>query len=145
MGRVNLFDYLDERAKRKERRFRTLLEAGRPSSFLDRFPGWPTEQFLVALVIVAMFAVAYFNEADKDTRNLMVGALIAAFAGAWGYFLGSSNSAKQAGDRTDSALQLTSDALKQLPAPDPKPEADLTLKPGEKATVGAEQEIEDGD
>ncbi|MBA2717736.1 MAG: hypothetical protein H0U52_00645 [Chloroflexi bacterium] len=130
---MKLVDFLEERAKRRERRFRALLETGRPLSPLDRLPGWPSEQFIIAVAILGLFAGAYIDEADKDTRNLMVGALIAAFAGAWGYFLGSSNSAQKAGDRTDQALALGRDAVKALPAPSPPPEPDVTLKPGETA------------
>lgn len=50
----------------------------------------------------------------------MVGALIAAFAGAWGFYLGSSSGASKANDRADAGLLLASDAVKRLPAPPPE-------------------------
>ncbi len=135
---MRLLDFIEERAKRRERRFLRLLEAGHPTTILDRLPGWPSAQFIIAGAILAMFAGAYIGEPDRDTRNLMVGALIAAFAGAWGYFLGSSNSAKTAGDRTDVALGIVKDANDRLPTP-PSDEPDVTLKPGDKVEVGAEK------
>lgn len=140
---MRFLDFIEERAKRRERRFKALLDTGRPLSPLDRLPGWPSEQFVIAVAILGLFAGSYFSEADKDTRNLMVGALIAAFAGAWGYFLGSSNSAQKAGDRTDQALALGRDAVKALPAPENPAAPDVTLKPGETAQAERRPIIED--
>ena len=95
-------------------------------------------RFLIAVTIIALFAIAFLREADKDTRNLMVGALIAAFAGAWGYYLGSSNSAQRAGDRQDQALALADRAVKALPVPPIVPEPpEVTLEPGQTARVAA--------
>ena len=47
---------------------------------------------LITVVIVVGFFVAYFMEPSNET---MKGALIAAFAGAWGYWLGSSHGAAE--------------------------------------------------
>lgn len=74
-------------------------------------------RFLIALAIIALFAWAFARESDSDTRKLMIGALIAAFAGAWGYYLGSSSTASRANDRADAGVQLAHEALRQLPAP----------------------------
>lgn len=46
----------------------------------------------IALIIIAGFFVVYFLDPDDAT---MKGALIAAFAGAWGYYLGSSQGAHE--------------------------------------------------
>lgn len=59
-------------------------------------------KFVVAYTIILGFAAAYINRPD-DTMN---GALIAAFAGAWGFYLGSSNSSSHIRDQMDKALDL---------------------------------------
>jgi hypothetical protein len=97
-----------------------------------------TPQFLIALILISMFARAFEKSDDKDVRNLMVGALIAAFAGAWGYFLGSSNASGRANDRADAGLAIAQEAIKQLPAPTPDPV--VTLQPGEVAQAAPETE-----
>jgi hypothetical protein len=53
---------------------------------------WPDTRAVIALVIITGFFVAYAQDPSDDT---MKGALIAAFAGAWGYFLGSSKGAHE--------------------------------------------------
>lgn len=54
-----------------------------------------TPQFLVSLALVALFAFAYFsNPADE----MMKGAMIAAFAAAYTFWLGSSSGSKASGD-----------------------------------------------
>jgi len=55
----------------------------------------PSPQLIIALIIILVFAVAYFMD---PTNEVMKGALIAGFAGAWGYFLGSSSGSKSNGD-----------------------------------------------
>lgn len=53
-------------------------------------PWWvPDTKAVIALAIIALFAWAYVSH----PTDIMGGALIAAFAGAWGYYLGSSKSA----------------------------------------------------
>lgn len=126
---MNLFHYLDSRADRKDARRFFLAERGLDArSILLRID----PRFLVAMLIIALFAWAFAREGDKDTRNLMVGALIAAFAGAWGYYLGSSNTSARANDRADKALDLSKETLRQLPAP---PAPDLNIAPGERVVV----------
>ena len=50
----------------------------------------PPPALVVAFVIIALFAYAFIHNPTDDTLK---GALIAAFAGAWGYYLGSSKGA----------------------------------------------------
>jgi hypothetical protein len=90
--------------------------------------GFNDPKFVIAYTIILGFAVAYIHN-PSETMN---GALIAAFAGAWGYYLGSSNSSNIIRDQVGKALDL---ACAATPAP---PAADISLAPGEKATVGAE-------
>lgn len=52
----------------------------------------PTTQAMIAGFIILLFGAAYMKEPTDDT---MKGALIAAFAGAWGYYLGSSKGASE--------------------------------------------------
>lgn len=47
---------------------------------------------LITILIVVGFFAAYFMDPGNET---MKGALIAAFAGAWGYWLGSSHGAAE--------------------------------------------------
>lgn len=79
-------------------------------------------RFIIAYSIIAGFFVAYvFN--PSETMN---GALIAAFAGAWGYFLGSSNSSNVVREQVGKALDIAAANV-----PEHKP--DVVLKPGETA------------
>lgn len=82
-----------------------------------------TAEFFIALLIIIAFLVAYFVKASEQ----MEGTLIAAFAGAWGYYLGNAigqrRALEQAGDSTSlarSAVRGMSraferDATSQLP------------------------------
>lgn len=85
-------------------------------------------KFVIAYTIITGFAVAYIF----DPSPTMNGALIAAFSGAWGYYLGSSNGAGMAREQVGKALDL---AAASAPVPTP----DVTLAPGETTTVGATQ------
>lgn len=51
-----------------------------------------TMRAVVALLIIGAFLAAYLLDPADET---MKGALIAAFAGAWGYYLGSSQGAHE--------------------------------------------------
>jgi hypothetical protein len=64
--------------------------------------GFKDPKFVIAYTIILGFAAAYVNRPD-DTMN---GALIAAFAGAWGFYLGSSNSSNQVRDQVGKALDI---------------------------------------
>jgi hypothetical protein len=63
---------------------------------------------VVALIIIGSFFYVYWQRPDDDTLK---GALIAAFAGAWGYFLGSSSGSKKNAERADVANDNASKAL----------------------------------
>lgn len=85
-------------------------------------PSFRDPKFVIAYTIILGFAAAYiFN--PSETMN---GALIAAFAGAWGFYLGSSNSSNQVREQVGKALDLAA-AISPTPAPD------VVLKPGETA------------
>lgn len=79
-------------------------------------------RFVIAYTIILGFAAAYIHKPDET----MKGALIAAFAGAWGYFLGSSSSSNAVREQVGKALDLA--AANAPPTP-----ADVVLKPGETA------------
>ncbi len=49
----------------------------------------PETRAVISLIIIAAFLVAYFI----DRSDIMQGALIGAFSGSWGYYLGSSKGA----------------------------------------------------
>lgn len=66
---------------------------------LDRF----TIEALIAVGIVVLFAVAYFAFPTQQKE----GALIAGFAGAWGYYLGSSSGSKKSADQVGESISLT--------------------------------------
>ncbi len=69
----------------------------------------PRMQFRDAVVtaIIAAFIVAYFREATPD--QMMKGALLTAFAAAWGFHLGSSKGAAENRDALNKQLdKLTS-------------------------------------
>jgi hypothetical protein len=99
-------------------------------SVLDKFLD---PKFAIALVVLGMFGWALSVDPDDAT---MKGALIAGFAGAWGYYLGSSNSSNQVREQMGKVIDLAT-----ANAPEPtKP--DIELQPGESATVGAKPEGE---
>jgi len=56
---------------------------------VDRFA---TPQFVISLMLVILFSVAYLKHPDDGTLN---GAIIAAFSAAWGYFIGSASHKSQ--------------------------------------------------
>lgn len=85
-------------------------------------------KFLVSLILICLFGYAYFAETDRDVRNLLVGALIAGFSGAWGYWLGSSNSSNKVRDQMDRALGI---AEASVPSPD-NPQPVVIEQPAEK-------------
>lgn len=69
-------------------------------------------KFVIAYTIILGFAAAYIYRPD-DTMN---GALIAAFAGAWGYYLGSSNSSSAVRDQVGRSLDIAKGLLPPAPA-----------------------------
>lgn len=79
-------------------------------------------RFAIAIVIIGLFAWAYWSAPSQE----MTGALIAAFSGAWGYFLGSSSGAARNADNAGKALDLAASVT-------PSPTPDVTPKPGQTA------------
>lgn len=71
---------------------------------LDR---WADPRLLITLLLIGLFAWAYSANTGDDT---MKGALIAAFAGAWGYWLGSSRGSADNAARADKALDIAAAA-----------------------------------
>lgn len=84
--------------------------------------GFADPKFAIAYTIILGFAAAYVNN-PSDT---MTGALIAAFAGAWGYYLGSSNSSNAVREQVGKALDIAA-------AAQPASVPDVILAPGETA------------
>jgi len=90
-------------------------------------------KFVIAYTIILGFAAAYICN-PSDTMN---GALIAAFAGAWGYYLGSSNGSSQQRENTSKALDLAAaNSAPILP--------NISLAPGEKKTIEGVTNPKDG-
>jgi hypothetical protein len=79
-------------------------------------------RFIIAYTIIIGFAAAYVH----DPSETMTGALIGAFAGAWGFYLGSSRGAASANESVGKALDLAAAAT-------PSPVPDVILQPGETA------------
>lgn len=134
---MSLWDYLEARAERRDAREFLLIERGLDArSMLKGLVGAIEPKFIIAATIIGLFAWAFAGTKDRDTANLMVGALIAAFAGAWGYYLGSSSTASVAHDRADKALDLGREAVKALPK---KEAPDVEVAPGERVVVEGEE------
>ena len=88
-------------------------------------------KFLIAYTIILGFTAAYMN----DPSETMNGALIAAFAGAWGYYLGSSNSSNEVRHQVGQALDL---AQRTVPPPQ---EPALEIEPGEKKVIAGKEDM----
>ena len=69
------------------------------AAILDRF----TIEGLIAVGVISLFAIAYFVFPTQQKE----GALIAGFAGAWGYYLGNSAGQKKASEQVGDSLGLT--------------------------------------
>lgn len=125
---MGFWEWTEARAARREARRLLLIERGLDARSLVRLAAQNLDpRLFVAFAIIGLFGWAFAANMGDET---MKGALIAAFAGAWGFYLGSSNNAARANDRADKAIELGHEALKQLPGP---PAPDVTLKPGETA------------
>ena len=55
----------------------------------------PSPQLVISLILIGLFGYAYYNNPQDE---MMKGAMIAAFAASYGYWLGSSTGSKQSGD-----------------------------------------------
>lgn len=92
-------------------------------------------KFIIAYTIILGFTAAYIWN-PSDTMN---GALIAAFAGAWGFYLGSSNGSSLQRENTSKALDLA--VANTAPTP-----PNISLAPGEKKTIeGTANSTSEGD
>ena len=93
---------------------------------------WKEPRFVIAYTIITGFFVAYvFN--PSETMN---GALIAAFAGAWGYFLGSSSSSHQVREQVGKALDVAAAATTNAETPKTAKDA------AEQVATAAKEEAE---
>jgi hypothetical protein len=135
---VSLIDIWESSARRRQKRWE-LKQLAKAQLRVARFQQGVTSpslldrldpRFAMAIIIIGLFAWAFARTSDRDTQNLMTGALIAAFAGAWGYYLGSSNGAAQIRDSQEKTIDLARKAVSALPSPN-KP--DVVLEPGETA------------
>lgn len=77
--------------------------------------GFADPRFAIAYTIILGFAAAYIWN-PSETMN---GALIAAFAGAWGYYLGSSNSSNTVREQVGKALDIATAAVTPSDTPQP--------------------------
>lgn len=85
-------------------------------------PKWlPDPKVCIAFAIIFMFAMAYFQTPTPD--DVMKGALIAAFAGAWGFYLGSSKGAAENRDQINKTTDTAIAALAQNAGAGPPPPA----------------------
>lgn len=80
--------------------------------------GWPNQELIIAFAVIGLFAFAFAQDPADET---MKGALIAGFAGAWGFFLGSSNGARRANDRADVAADTANVLAYKAPTADQPP------------------------
>lgn len=111
---IDVPGFWERRAVRRLEYRRFLIEQGLDCRTLARGTIHAAEpKLFVAFAIIGLFGWAF---ARNPTDQVMLGALIAAFAGAWGYYLGNSNSATRANDRADEGLALAREAVRQLPA-----------------------------
>jgi hypothetical protein len=77
-------------------------------------PGWPNARELMAFSVVGLFAFGFASNPHDQT---IVGALIAAFAGAWGFYLGGSKvGADTATKNADTLAARASEAPSGTPA-----------------------------
>lgn len=67
---------------------------------------WPDTKACIAGALILLFALAYAHDPDDDTLK---GALIGAFAAAWGYYLGSSKGASENRDTLNAIATKTTD------------------------------------
>lgn len=78
-------------------------------------------RFVIAYSIILGFGLAYWWHPDST----MNGALIGAFAGAWGFYLGSSSGAQKANENVGKALDVANSVTPSTP--------DVILDPGQTA------------
>lgn len=135
---MKLLEALDRAAERRWRRQQLLIREGLDGRSLFRNGVQGIDpRFLIASAVIGLFAWA-FARSQGEQLSLMTGALVAAFAGAWGFYLGSSSGASKQAERADKAVEVASSALQKLPAAPGEP--DVELGPGETARAPGEKE-----
>ena len=78
--------------------------------YLHRQSGKFDARFIVAMTVIGLFAWAY---AENPTDDTLLGALIAGFAGAWGFYLGSAKVNQEAREQQARLIDVIE---KQSPA-----------------------------
>lgn len=91
--------------------------------------------FLVALLIIGLFAWAYGENTNDDT---MKGALIGAFNLAIGFYLGNVIGRERASENTGKAF----DAITATANSTPLPHDENVIRPGDNVTIDKETENE---
>jgi ABC-type uncharacterized transport system permease subunit len=76
---------------------------------------WNDPRLLVTLLLIGLFSYAYIRNPSDD---MMTGAIITAFAAAYGYWLGANKGNDKASDNTASAFRAIEAAAKAQPAQD---------------------------
>uniref|UniRef100_UPI0035C9E027 hypothetical protein n=1 Tax=uncultured Sphingomonas sp. TaxID=158754 RepID=UPI0035C9E027 len=87
-------------------------------------------RFVIAMSIICLFSGAYIANPTAE----MSGAIIAAFSGAWGFYLGSSSGAAKNADNVGKALDLNASTLPPTP-----PVA--VLQPGQTAQAAPDPNL----
>ncbi|MBO9624181.1 MAG: hypothetical protein J7500_15845 [Sphingomonas sp.] len=76
---------------------------------------WNDPRLLVTLLLISLFAFAYLRNPSDD---MMTGAIITAFAAAYGYWLGANKGNDKASDNTGAAFRAIEAAAKAQPPTD---------------------------
>jgi hypothetical protein len=88
---------------------------------------WNDPRVLVTLILICLFGYAYVREPGDEA---MKGALIAAFAAAYGYWIGANQSSAKATENTSDAFAAVREAIASRPpdAPAGTPDDPLAVK-----------------
>ena len=78
--------------------------------FVERQLDRITSEIVVATALIGLFTVAYFVNPGEQKE----GALIAAFAAAWGYFIGRTKTSKEDRDQLGDSIATTRAAVRVL-------------------------------
>lgn len=77
---------------------------------------WNDPRVLVTLILIGLFAYAYIQEPSDEA---MKGALIAAFAAAYGFWIGANQSSAKATENTGDAFAAVREAIASRPPDTP--------------------------
>lgn len=78
--------------------------------FFERQMNRISAEVVISVGLIVFFTAAYFRHPD-DQKD---GALIAAFAAAWGYFIGRSRTSKEDRDQLGTSISTTRAAVRAL-------------------------------